>query len=189
MLSQLDDGSNQVPRNDLSIVLYRQNIFKDCLKNPSIVRDIRDLSVEAIDSVKKSWWCFSSKYSSTILHGSIDVLQMFVTMLKKLRRVADESAVRFDSEGFTTSFAMIKRELGDEHFVSVQNHLKELKFHKGFFISAELGRGNRGTNYVLHKPPSQKRSWLKRIFGKKQPPCTFKLHPRIDDAMRYVRAG
>jgi DNA mismatch repair ATPase MutS len=173
--------------NDLSTILYRQNILKDCLKNPSIVRNIYDLSVEAIECVKKSWWYFSSKYPSTILHGSIDVLQMLVTILKTLRRVADESAEGFDSEGFTTFFAMIKRELGDDYFVSVQNHLKELTFRKGVFISADLGKGNRGTNYVLHKSPSQKRSWLKRIFGKKQPPCTFKLHPRDENGARALR--
>ncbi len=114
-------------------------------------------------------------------------MQMFVTMLKKLRRVADESADLFDSEGFTTFFAMIKRELGDDYFVSVQNHLKELKFQKGVFISAELGKGNRGANYVLQQSPAQKRSWLQRIFGRRQPPCTFKLHPRDENGARALR--
>ena len=173
--------------NDLSTILYRQHVLKDCLKNAAIVRNIYDLSVEAIESVKKNSWYFSSKYPSTILHGSIDKLQTFVTMLKKLRHVADEYADHFDSEGFTTLFAMIKRELGDDYFVSVQNHLKELKFRKGVFISAELGTGNRGINYVLHRPPSQKRSWLKRIFWNKEPPCTFKLHPRDENGARALR--
>lgn len=174
-------------RNDLETILYRQDVLKDCLKNPSIVRNLYDLSVEAIEGVRKSWWYFSSKHPSTILHGSIDLLQMFVTMLKKLRRITDDSADRFDSEGFTTFFTMIERELGDDYFLSVQNHLKELKFRKGVFISAELGPGNRGINYVLHRPPSQKRSWLRRTFWNKEPPCTFKLHPRDESGDRALR--
>jgi len=173
--------------NDLGTILYRQRILKDCLKNPAIVRNIYELSVEAIEGVKKSWWYFSSKYPSTILHGSIDVLQMFVTMLRKLRRFADDYADRFDSEGFTTFFAMIRRELGDEYFDRVQAHLSELRFHDGVFISAELGQGNRGTNYVLRKLVPQKRSWLTRLFGKKRSPYTFKLHPRDENGARALR--
>jgi hypothetical protein len=175
--------------NDLNTILYRQSILKDCLKNPSIVMNLYNLSVEAIESVKRDFWYFSSKYPSTILHGSVAVLQMFVTMLKKLRCVADEYADRFDSEGFTTFFAMIKRELGDEYFVSVQNHLRELKFRDVVFISAELGKGNRGTNYLLRKSPVHRQSWLiwlKRIFGKKRPAYTFYLHPRDQNGARAL---
>ena len=58
----------------------------------------------------------------------------------------------FRSEGFTVFFAMLKRELDDEYFASVQNHLRQLKFREGVLISAELGKGNKGTNYILRKP-------------------------------------
>ena len=77
---------------------------------------------------------------------------MFVRHAKKVRNIADEHADQFESEGFTAFFAMLKKELGDEYFASVQNHLRELKFRDGVLISAELGKGNKGTNYVLRKP-------------------------------------
>lgn len=173
--------------NDLGTILYRQRILKDCLKNPAIIASIYELSVEAIESARKHYWYFASKYPSTVLHGSIDVLQMSVNMLKRLRRFADEYAERFDSEGFTTLFAMIERELGDEYFDRVQAHLRELRFRDGVFISAELGQGNRGTNYVLRKLPPQKRNWLTRFFGKKRSPYTFKLHPRDENGARALR--
>ena len=97
------------------------------------------------------------------------MLQMFVGMLKKLKNIADEHADKFESEGFTAFFAMIKKELDDEYFASVQNHLRELKFRNGVLISAELGKGNEGTNYILRKPQDKKQSWMKRIFAKKPP--------------------
>ena len=172
--------------NDLNTILYRQNILKDCLKNPSIVRDIYDIAVEAIESEKKGYFGYFSKYPGAILHRSIEVLQMFVGMLKKLKNIADEHADRFESEGFTAFFTMLKKELADEYFANVQNHLRELKFRDGVLISAELGKGNKGTNYVLRKLQDKKESWIERIFAKKPPVYTFNIHPRDENGARAL---
>ncbi len=91
--------------NDLDTILYRQNILQDCLKNSSIVRDIYTIAVESIESEKKQYLGFLSKYPDTVLRRSIEVLQMFVGMLKKLKNIADEHADTFESEGFTAFFA------------------------------------------------------------------------------------
>ncbi len=103
---------------------------------------------------------------------------MFVGQLKKLRTIADEHADKFDSEGFARFFAMLKGELSDEYFAKVQEHLRELKFRKGVSISAELGRGNKAVNFVLHKSRGKEQSWVGRIFGQKRPVYAFRLHPR-----------
>jgi DNA mismatch repair ATPase MutS len=149
--------------NDLDTILYRQNILKDCLKNSAIVREIYDLAVEAIEREKKIYFGFFSKSPDTILHRAVQVLQLFVSMLKKLKHLADEQADKFESEGFTAFFAMLNKELDDEYFASVQNHLKELKFRQGVLVSAELGKGNKGDNYILRKQ-DKNQSWLQRIF-------------------------
>jgi DNA mismatch repair ATPase MutS len=173
--------------NDLNTILYRQDILKDCLKYPSIVRDIYGIAVEAIEREKKvylGYW--SSKYPSAILSRSIEVLQMFVGMLKKLRNIAEEYADQFESEGFARCFVMLKRELGNEYFASIQNHLRELKFHEGVLISAELGKGNKGTNDILRKSQDRKQTWIERIFAKKPPVYTFNLHPRDESGARAL---
>jgi DNA mismatch repair ATPase MutS len=72
---------------------------------------------------------------------------------------------------------MIKKELNDEYFASIQNHLRELKFPSGVFISAELGKGNEGINYILRKPQKKKREWIKRVFNQKSPVYTFRIDP------------
>ncbi|MDI6619785.1 MAG: DNA mismatch repair protein MutS [Clostridiales bacterium] len=172
--------------NDLDTILYRQNILKDCLKNSSIVRDIYDIAVESIESEKKNYWGLFSNYPSSILHRSIEVLQMFMDMLKKLRTIADEHADKFESEGFTAFFAMLKKELGDEYFESVQNHLRELKFKSGVLISAELGKGNKGINYILRKPQDKKQSWINRIFAKKPLVYTFTIADRDESGARAL---
>jgi len=172
--------------NDLNTILYRQDILKDCLKNPSIVRDIYDIAVGAIEGEKKSYWSFFSKYPGAILSRSIEVLQMSVGVLKRLRNVADEHADKFDSKGFRAFFAMLKRELGDEYFGCVENHLKELKFRDGVLMSAELGKGNKGTNYVLRQSQEKKQSWMERIFAKKPPVYTYNIHPRDESGFRAL---
>ena len=173
--------------DDLDTILYRQNILKDCLKNASIVRDIYDIAVESIDSEKlTNYWGFSSKYPDSILRASIEVLQMFVGMLKKLKNIADEHADKFESNDFAPFFTMLKKELGDEYFYSVQNHLRDLKFRDGVLISAGLGEGNKGTNYILRKPQDKKQSWMTRIFATKAPVYTFYISERDESGTRAL---
>jgi DNA mismatch repair ATPase MutS len=173
--------------NDLSTILYRQDILRDCLKNPSIVRDIYNVAVEAIGSEKKVYFgYYFSKYPSSILSRSIEVLQIFVVMLKKLKNIADRHAGKFESEGFTTLFAMLKKELSDEYFAIVENHLRKLKLRDGVLISAELGEGNKGANYILRKSREERQSWIERIFAKKPPVYIFKLHPRDENGARAL---
>jgi DNA mismatch repair ATPase MutS len=172
--------------SDPDTIRYRQNILKDCLKNPSIVRDIYQIPIESIEDKKKHWLGIFGCSPGTILYTSIELLQMFVSLLRKLKNIADEHAEQFESEGFTAFFAMIKKELDDEYFASVQDHLRELKFRDGVLISAELGKGNEGTNYVLRKPQGKNRSWMKRVFAKKPPVYTFHIHPRDEGGARAL---
>ena len=156
-------------QNDPDTIQYRQNILKDCLKNSSIARDIYDIAVEAIENKRKQWYgIFSYDYPASILHNSIEKLQTFMVLLKKIKNIADEHADKFESEGFKAFFAMLEKELGDEYFAGVQHHLRALKFRNGVLISAELGIGNKGTNYILRKTHEKKQSWMDWIFSEMQ---------------------
>jgi DNA mismatch repair ATPase MutS len=172
--------------NDLDAIRYRQHILQDCLKNPSIVRDIYAIAVASIESERKNFWGLLSKYPAMVLNRSIDVLQMFVDMLKKLRHIAEEHAGSFESEGFTAFFAMLNTELGDDYFASVQHHLKTLKFRDGVLMSAELGQGNQGTNYILRKPHDKKQGWIERIFAEKPLAYKFTIDDRDESGARAL---
>lgn len=192
--------------NDPDAILYRQDILKDCLKHPSLIRDIYAIVVEALEEKKKHFWGFYSKYTAGILSGSIEMLQAYVDILKKLRAIVDEQTGKFESEGFRNLFAMFKKELSDEYFEVVQNHLNRLKFRDGVLISAALGKGNKGVNYVLRGLRQVNQSWmdriitdyilpriqdgnhpwLKRIFAQRTPAYTFYLHPRDEAGARAL---
>jgi hypothetical protein len=171
--------------NDLDTIHYRQDILRDCLKNPSIVREIYQIPIESVERRQRHWLGIFSNYPGGILSGATDMMQMFVELLKRLRNIADEHAGEFESQGFTAFFAMIKKELGDEYFASVQNHLVELRFNDGVLLSAELGSGNEGRNYVLRKP-HDKEQWMKRIFTPRHPVYSFSVHPRDDSGVRAL---
>ena len=120
-------------------IVYRQHILADCLEQPSIVREIYDLAVEAIRGEKKIWGGFLSS-PDTILNRSVQVLELFVGLLKRLRTIADEHGGEFRSEGFVRFFSMLAKELDDTYFQTIEDHLRELKFRRGALISAQLGK-------------------------------------------------
>ncbi len=171
---------------DPDAIRYRQDVLKDCLKNPEVIRAIYQLPLDAIANKQRHWLSIISHYPSGILYGAIQMLQMFVVLLKRLRAIADEHAAEFTSEGFRTFFAMIQRELNDAYFAEVEAHLQELEFRDGVLLSAELGPGNEGTNYVLRKPPRNNQHWVKQVFAKRSPVYSFSLHPRDDHGARAL---
>ncbi|MBN2148392.1 MAG: hypothetical protein JW726_13470 [Anaerolineales bacterium] len=174
-----------VGAHNLDAIRYRQDILKDCLKNPDIIRQIYQIPVESIESRQRHWMGVFSNYPTGILSGSVELMGLFVSLLHKLKQIADEHAGAFESEGFKRFFAMIQKELDDDYFTSVQNHLARLKFEDGVLLSAELGEGNEGKNYVLRKAPD-KQHWLKRVFAQQPVSYTFSIHPRDDAGARAL---
>ncbi len=172
--------------NGLDTILYRQNILKDCLNNSAVIRDIYAIAVESIEKEKKIYWGLLRDHADSVLRRSIEVLQLFVGMLKKLKCIADDHAHKFESEGFTAFFAMLNQELDEEYFAIVQNHLRELKFPGGALISAELGKGNKGTNYMLRKPPDKKQNWVQWILAPKPTTYTFYIADRDQNGARAL---
>jgi hypothetical protein len=171
---------------DLDAIRYRQHVLADCLKNAQIVKDMYQIAIDAIEGERKNYWSFFTRYPTGILHRAVDVLQMFVGMLKGLRNIAERHAARFESEGFSRLFTMLKKELSDEYFVAIEQHLSVLKFRHGVLISAQLGKGNKGKSFVLRKSREDARSWLTRLLAEKTPSYTFQLHPRDEAGARAL---
>ena len=143
-------------------ILYRQHILADCLEQSEIVRELYGIAVEAVEGERKVWnW--SSRYPDSVLHRSVDVLKLFVGLLKRLRHTADEHGPQFRSEGFTRLFGMLVRELNDEYLRRVEDHLARLAFRHGLLMSAEPGAGNKGTHYLLRQPWQTRQKWTERL--------------------------
>lgn len=173
--------------NDVETILYRQQVLRDALKNPSVVMDLYRIATEAVEQEKKILgYGFFLDYPAGVLHRSVEALRLLVRMLERLRKIADEHSGKFESEGFGALFRMVKEELADEYLAQVHAHLRELEFRNGVLLSAELGPGNRGINYVLRKPNEKKQGWLMRILSKKPPAYTFRIPERDESGARAL---
>lgn len=148
---------------DLDAIVYRQRVLADCLAHPGVTRALYDLSVEVIEGERKIYWGFFEDWPYGILKRSVSVLEFIVPRLEQLRHTADEYVSQFQSEGFTRFFATLQQELDDGYFGAVKAHLKELQLPQGILISASLGEGNRGEDYVLRRAPA--RGLMHRVLG------------------------
>ena len=113
-------------------------------------------------------------------------MEAFLGIIEKLREIADLHADTFVSEGWTEFFTIVKRELSDDYLAGVRYHLDQLKFRKGALLSAQLGKGNKGSHYVLRQPPSPEGNWLTRLFAEQPLSYSFSIHPRDEGGMRAL---
>lgn len=163
---------------DSGDIEYRQCILRDVIVNPSIVRQLYDLTIETHEREKKIGTWVYNRWPSSILGKAVESLQMYVAMLKQLRGIGTYNSNRFSSEGFRRLFAMLDKELSDDYFWAIEDHLRLLKLRKGVLVSAELGKGNKGANYTLRKSKDETRSWITRWLAPKPAAYTLYLHPR-----------
>lgn len=162
----------------LAEIRYRQEILDDALREPDVIRTIYAIAGEAIEREKKSFYSLFRDSPDSVLNRSVEVLGMFVGMLRQLRQVAEEAGPRFHSKGFRNLFATLKQELGEDYFADVSGHLERLKFPEGVLVSVKLGAGNKGVGYTLRQAPDDDRIWPLRLLPRKLGGFTLHLHPR-----------
>lgn len=149
---------------DPEVIVYRQRILADCLANRTVVQQMYDVAVDAVDVRRKVFLGgMTSRNPEAILRRSVRVLELLQDNLKQLRSVGDEHAGQFSSEGFRQLLAMIAEQLSDDYLRRLDEQLRDLQLPNGVLLSAELGPGNKGRNYVLHQAPH--RNWWTKLTG------------------------
>jgi hypothetical protein len=144
-------------------IVYRQQILIDCMAKPGVVRGVYNIAVDTIEREKRIWGWMTGKYPAEMLHRAVEVLELFAGLLKQLRGIADEHGGEFHSEGLQRFFAMLSAELDDDYLRKVADQLERLAFRGGVLMSGELGLGNKGTHYILRKPPDARGGWMERL--------------------------
>lgn len=174
---------------DADVIRFRQAVLQDCIKNPKIVRDIYRIAQFAKENKQRRWLGIFTRNPSGVLSSAVQLMLMFAELLKKLKAIADESADRFDSEGFKQFFTLIKDELSDTYLAEMDDHLNQLSFKSGVWISAELGKGNQGEAYNLRRPKKKYRNLIKSIWYQltvKVTPYSFMVDPRDQSGHRAL---
>lgn len=159
-------------------IRYRQHILNDCLEQPAVVREMYAIAVEAIEREKRVYGGLLGRSPDGLLHRSTEVIRLFVDLLKRLRQIAEEHGAEFRSEGFTRLFGMFVSELDDEYLSVVEGYLERLRFRDGVLMSAQLGKGNKGAQYVLRKPRNRNQSWIDRLLFREHSGYVYQIADR-----------
>jgi DNA mismatch repair ATPase MutS len=166
-------------------IAYRQQVLADCLRNPEIVAQIYAVALEALENERKVGGYWTGGSADSVLHRAVNILKLQVEVLKTLRRIVDEHAASFRSEGFTRFFAMLAEELSDEYLQTIEHHLRELEFKRGVLQTAELGKGVKARRYIVRE--QRKETWRDRLpFRDRSETYSFELHPRDENGFKAL---
>ncbi len=171
------------PLFDTDAIRYRQDILADCLGHPELIREIYQLGLDALEGERRHWrW--GVEYPESILSRAVGVVEFFAGKLRELRALADAHRSELASEGFDRFFAMLQEELSDEYFELVETQLQRMAFKEGTLISARLGPGNKGVDYVLRLAPDV--GWRDRLPQLRRSTNSFDVHPRDEAAVNAL---
>ena len=147
--------------DDPDAIKYRQEVLADCLAHPDVLHQLYEVAGGALQDKRHRWGGYGGSYQnpSSNLSGAVNHLEAYVARLRELREIADKHADVFSSDGLRSLFATIQRELDDDYFTEISDHLKQLRFRAGVLISARLDRNNSGTGLVLRAPGGGRRRW------------------------------
>lgn len=162
----------------LDDIAFRQSVLTDCLGHPDVVRRLYTIATDALERERKFYFGLYRESPASVLHRSLEVVSMFMDILREVRQIVDQEAPTFRSDGFRRFFSMLQSELTDAYFDEVKSHLRRLRFDEGLFASAALGDRNEGIHYVLRLPPEDRRPWPLRFLPRRTKGLTLHLHPR-----------
>ena len=179
-LSQISARVMLTSVSNVNAMRYRQQVLADCLAQPEVIRQMYTVAVAALADKRHLWGGYGGSFQnpSSNLSGAVSHLGAYVVRLRELRQIADDHAGKFRSDGLRTLFATVHRDLDDEYFEEIDDHLRRLRFRGGVLISAQLGRDNSGTGFVLRAPEQARRGWTERLGIGPRTTYSFAISPR-----------
>ncbi len=175
------------PLEDIDTILYRQNILKDCIKNPDIINAIYNITLKSINAKNKAYFGFFNKYPSGILYSSVKLMELFLDLLKELSNIAANNHQKFYSAGLKRFFDMIIKEIDDEYLSIIKTHLKTLEFKDGILMSAKLDKNSKGTDYTIRTPHTDNKGWIaKLVHTRKKDSYSFSIDERDEAGTRAL---
>ena len=172
------------PLVEPSEIVYRQEALTDCLAHPEFAKQLYSLATEAVDSHKKimSWGLTPSPES--LHYISLQAMELLLGYLVQLRRVTDEQGSELASPAFVRLRSLVLSEFDDAYLKLLKAHLDELRLESSLWMSAQLGRANKGTGYVLQRAPARGRR--ERLSRRGQTGYSFKVRDDDDKRLRAL---
>ena len=169
---------------DPAAIAYRQGVLADGLAHTPTLQALYDIAVEGVAAEKHVRLGWLRDTPDSLLHGSVQVLELLVGALRRLRRLAEAHAGDFRSEGLGQLCAMLAAELDEAYLVAVEHDLAELRFRRGVLMSARLGKGGRGADHVVRSP--RVRGFVERLGRGGRGGYTFRIADRDESGLRAL---
>lgn len=170
----------QSKNNAYEDILYRQNIFKDCVKFPETIKKIYILCKETLQEKNSDLLSIFATSSSSVVYCSALTLEIFIRSLKDIRKIADNEFSNFHSEGFTNFRERIKKNLNNNKLHELDAIVYELRTLNNIQCNAVMGNNSVGENYELKNVHNKKQSWWNKLYN-----CiTYFFNKKDDTALR-----
>ena len=163
------------PLTEPAGIRYRQAALRDALAQPDAVRELYAFALDA-QRADRGFWGFFGGSPESVMSSAQRSMGALVDRVHDLRLLADRHAGQFQSDAFRRLFQMLQQELTDAYFEEVKQRLAQAAFNHGLVISAQLGQGNKGTNYILRLAPDV--GWREKLASLRRPAHGFDIHPR-----------
>ena len=172
---------------DAGTVRYRQDVLRDCLANPRVVRELFDLCDEAARVGRRTpLGLLALSTPTSVLSSSAYLLSALLDALERMHRLATASAGDFVSRGLSEVLETFLEEYDADRLDTMRDHLRRLEWDVGFHLSARLGAGSVGTDYALQAGVRRGRSrwerkireWFRRLLGLEPSSFSFYVHRR-----------
>ncbi|MHB1499655.1 MAG: MutS-related protein [Candidatus Dormibacteria bacterium] len=167
-------------------VRYRQKVLQDCLDCSEGFQAMYSLAVAAIDGERRIW-SLASRRPASSLRRATQALELFLPLLRQLRAAADTSMAALPSPGVRQLVSTLQSELDDPYLAALQGCLQALRRLGGEqSISARLGPGNQGLDYVLRSPSRARPGWGERLGLGERSQYSFQIAPRDEAGFRAL---
>ena len=141
------------PLLEPELLRWRHETLRDVLEHPEEVMRLYRICLEA-DHMREGRVNWLQNYDvSTTYQGAVNYLLNYSTLLRLLRRLAEEYTPLFKSVGFSRLFRTLQEELSDEYLESVRRELEgqKLALVDGVLLSAGLNEALETVDYVMHR--------------------------------------
>ncbi|MEO8851445.1 MAG: hypothetical protein ABI360_06920, partial [Allobranchiibius sp.] len=166
------------PLSDPDEIVYRQEVLVDALRDADAIRRLHQLAGDAVAAENDVYRSPFRDTGEQMLRRSVKVLALFVEILRSLRELAQEKLGPATSPGLIRFYEQVRTELGETYLEEIEQHVKTLGFTHGLVLSASLGPGNAGTDYVLRAPLDRNRGGWWHHGQLKQPTYGFTIAER-----------
>jgi len=168
-------------------IRYRQAVLRDCLEHPQAARELYELATAASEIKRRiRVGLLGGDYPSGILYRSLTLLIELTQYIKQLRQYSVDQGQAFASQGLVDLMGYVDRDLNDAYLAALEDHLRRLDFPTGIHLTARLGPGCLGTDYVLRRPASVRWSWRDLFLWSAPDVYTYRIPDRDEQGARTL---